>query len=231
MQQFPFPDPARANSAGLLAYGGDLSPERLVSAYAHGVFPWYESGPILWFSPDPRLVLVPAELRVNRSLRKNLMRRRFEVRADQAFEEVVRSCAAAPRAGQSGTWITKDMIEAYCRLHELGLAHSVESWQGDALVGGIYGVSLGAGFFGESMFARTSDASKVALVHLVRQLERWGFRFLDCQVHTDHMARMGATAWARDRFLRELAIALETPTRRGRWRLDPPGRPDSAWQR
>jgi leucyl/phenylalanyl-tRNA--protein transferase len=227
MQQFPFPDPALADADGLLAYGGDLSPERLVSAYAHGVFPWYESDPILWFSPDPRLVLLPAELRANRSLRKNLLRRRFEVRADTAFEQVIRSCAEVPRPGQSGTWITPDMIEAYCRLHELGLAHSVESWQEGELVGGIYGVSLGAAFFGESMFARRSDASKVAFVHLVRQIEAWGFRFLDCQVYTENAARFGAASWPRDRFLRELELALEAPTRRGRWRLDPVSHPAS----
>jgi leucyl/phenylalanyl-tRNA--protein transferase len=217
MQQLPFPDPAGVDAYGLLAYGGDLSPERLISAYAHGVFPWYESGPILWFSPDPRMVLLPAELRVNRSLRKNLARRRFEVRVDSAFEAVIRSCAEVPRPGQSGTWVTPDMIEAYCRLHELGLAHSVESWREGQLVGGVYGVSLGAAFFGESMFARQSDASKVAFVHLVHQIERWGFHFLDCQVYTEHTARLGATPWPRDRFLHELSTTLEVPTRRGRW--------------
>ena len=217
VQQLPFPDPARADADGLLAYGGDLSPERLVSAYAHGVFPWYESGPILWFSPDPRMVLLPAELRVNRSLRKNLARRRFEVRMDSAFEDVIRSCAEVPRPDQSGTWVTPDMIEAYCRLHELGLAHSVESWREGQLVGGVYGVSLGAAFFGESMFARQSDASKVAFVHLVHQIERWGFHFLDCQVYTEHTARLGAKPWPRTRFLQELSTALEAPTRRGRW--------------
>jgi len=217
MQQLPFPDPAGADAYGLLAYGGDLNPERLVSAYAHGVFPWYESGPILWFSPDPRMVLLPAELRVNRSLRKNLARRRFEVRMDSAFEDVIRSCAEVPRPDQSGTWVTPDMIEAYCRLHELGLAHSVESWREGQLVGGVYGVSLGAAFFGESMFARQSDASKVAFVHLVHQIERWGFHFLDCQVYTEHTARLGAKPWPRTRFLQELSTALEAPTRRGRW--------------
>jgi leucyl/phenylalanyl-tRNA--protein transferase len=220
MQQLPFPDPAGADSYGLLAYGGDLSPERLVSAYAHGVFPWYESGPILWFSPDPRMVLLPAELRVNRSLRKNLARHRFEVRVDSNFEGVIRSCAEVPRPGQSGTWVTPDMIEAYCRLHELGLAHSVESWREGQLVGGVYGVSLGAAFFGESMFARQSDASKVALVYLVRQIERWGFQFLDCQVYTEHTAGLGATPWPRDRFLRELRTALKAPTRQGPWQLE-----------
>jgi leucyl/phenylalanyl-tRNA--protein transferase len=218
MQQLPFPDPAGADAYGLLAYGGDLNPERLVSAYAHGVFPWYESGPILWFSPDPRMVLLPAELRVNRSLRKNLARRRFEVRMDSAFEDVIRSCAEVPRPDQSGTWVTPDMIEAYCRLHELGLAHSVESWREGQLVGGVYGVSLGAAFFGESMFARQSDASKVAFVHLVHQIERWGFHFLDCQVYTEHTARLGAKPWPRARFLQELSTALEAPTRRGPWR-------------
>jgi leucyl/phenylalanyl-tRNA--protein transferase len=217
----PFPDPREADEHGLLAYGGDLLPERLLSAYARGIFPWYEEDPILWFSPDPRMVLVPGELRVNRTLRKNLRRGRYELRMDTAFERVMQRCAEMPRPGQRGTWITDDLAAGFARLHELGFAHSVESWHEDELVGGIYGLSLGAAFCGESMFASESDASKVAFVALVRQIEAWGFDFLDCQVHTEHTAALGAREWPRDVFLRALARALERPTRRGRWRFDP----------
>jgi leucyl/phenylalanyl-tRNA--protein transferase len=220
VQSFPFPDPRAADADGLLAYGGDLAAERLLAAYAQGIFPWYEADPILWFSPDPRMVLRPADLRVTRSLRKTLARGRFEVKFDSDFAAVVRACAAIPRPGQEGTWITPDMIAAYCRLHELGFAHSCEAWQDGELVGGAYGVSLGAAFFGESMFASRPDASKVAFVHLVRQLEAWDFSFLDCQVHTEHLASFGALMWQRDRFLDALATALEIPTRRGRWELE-----------
>jgi leucyl/phenylalanyl-tRNA--protein transferase len=213
----PFPDPASADARGLLAYGGDLRPERLLSAYARGIFPWYDEDPILWFSPDPRMVLVPGELRVNRTLAKNLRRGRFEVRYDTCFHDVIRRCAEAPREGQDGTWITEDMIDAYDQLFQLGFAHSVESWQDGELCGGVYGVSLGAAFFGESMFASRSDASKVALATLVSQLDSWGFHFLDCQVYTEHTAGLGATEWPRERFLAALRTALEHPTRRGSW--------------
>lgn len=216
----PFPDPRRATPEGLLAYGGDLTPERLLAAYAQGVFPWYEDPPILWFSPDPRVVLLPSRVRIGRTLSKNLRRARFEVRFDSAFRAVIEACAAAPRVDQAGTWITNDMIEAYCALHALGFAHSVESWQGDELVGGIYGVSLGAAFFGESMFARRSDASKVALVHLVQHIDALGFEFLDCQAPTPHTSRLGAVDWPREEFLYVLARALDTPTLCGRWSPD-----------
>ena len=219
VRAFPFPDPREAGPDGLLAWGGDLVPERLVAAYAQGVFPWYDSEPILWYSPDPRTVLLPTELVVGRTLRKNLRRRRFEIRLDSDFRAVIEACARAPRPEQAGTWITDDMRRAYCALHELGLAHSAEAWQDGELVGGVYGVSLGAAFFAESMFARRSDASKVALVHLVRQIEAWDFRFLDCQVHTPHSERMGACRWSRERYLDALQRALERPTRRGRWTL------------
>jgi len=217
---FPFPDPREASEEGLLAYGGDLRPERLLSAYAQGIFPWYEEDPILWFSPDPRMVLLPSELRINRTLRKNLQRQRYDVRMDTSFREVIEACAEAPRAGQRGTWITDDMLSAYCELHTLGFAHSCEAWLDGELVGGIYGVSLGRAFFGESMFARASDASKVALVYLARQIEAWGFDFLDCQAHTPHTERLGAREWPRDDFLDALDRALEAPTRRGPWRLE-----------
>jgi leucyl/phenylalanyl-tRNA--protein transferase len=216
----PFPVPAEADQHGLLAYGGDLLPERLLSAYARGIFPWYDEDPILWFSPDPRMVLLPAELRINRTLAKNLRRGLYEVRVDTAFEQVIRRCAEVPRPGQDGTWITDDLMTGFLRLHELGFAHSVETWHEQELVGGIYGMSLGAAFFGESMFAARSDASKVAFVALARQLEAWGFHFLDCQVHTPNTEALGAREWPREEFLAALALALEEPTRRGRWVFD-----------
>lgn len=212
-----FPDPRRAEPGGLLAVGGDLSPERLLTAYSLGIFPWYEEDPVLWFSPDPRFAMRPSELRVSRSLAKVVRRDAFEVRFDSAFDAVVAACAEAPRPGQTGTWITAAMRKAYGELHRLGFAHSVEAWREGALVGGLYGVSLGAAFFGESMFARESEASKVAFVHLMRRLEEWRFRLVDCQVETEHLRRFGAWPWPRDRFLAELAAALRAPTRRGRW--------------
>ncbi|MDJ0847686.1 MAG: leucyl/phenylalanyl-tRNA--protein transferase [Myxococcota bacterium] len=220
--QLAFPPAEEADPDGLLAVGGDLSAERLLLAYSQGIFPWYEDGlPILWHSPDPRMVLLPAELHVPRSLRKVIRRRPFTLRLDTAFEAVVDECAIAERAGQRGTWITRDMREAYVALHTLGFAHSAEAWCGDELVGGLYGVSLGSSFFGESMFARRPDASKTAFVALVLQLERWGFELIDCQVHTEHLARFGAKEWRRSRFLATLRESLERPTRRGAWRFDP----------
>jgi len=218
IDRFPFPDPHGADPEGLLAYGGDLCPGRLLSAYAQGIFPWYEEGPILWFSPDPRMVLRPADLHISRSLRRTLRSGRFGVRFDTVFDDVIRACARTPRPGQSGTWITDDMIDAYCSLHALGYAHSAEAWQGGALVGGLYGVSLGAAFFGESMFAHDPDASKVAFESLVRKISGWGFHFIDCQVYTDHLASLGAEEWSRRDFLASLADALRAPTRRGPWR-------------
>lgn len=216
----PFPDPCEADEHGLLAYGGDLLPERLVSAYAQGIFPWYEEDPILWFSPDPRAVLTPSDLVVNRTLRKNLRRAHYEVQVDSDFEAVIRACRDAKRKDQDGTWITEDLLAAFVRLHELGLAHSFETWQAGELVGGVYGMSLGAAFFGESMFATRSDASKVALVALVRQIGSWGFHFLDCQVSNAHTTSLGARDWSRDDYLDALARALEQPTRRGPWTLE-----------
>lgn len=226
VEAVPFPDPSEADVHGLLAWGGDLLPERLVSAYARGIFPWYQEDPILWFSPDPRAVLLPDELVVGRTLAKNLRRRRYEVRVDSAFEQVVRACREAPRSGQDGTWITDELMAGFVRLHELGFSHSFEAWQGDELVGGVYGMSLGAAFFGESMFASRSDASKVALVALVRQIGAWGFHFLDCQVANPHTLNMGAREWPREDFLAALERALEVPTRRGRWSLEISPGPD-----
>jgi leucyl/phenylalanyl-tRNA--protein transferase len=213
-----FPPPEKADRSGLLAVGGDLRPERLLAAYARGIFPWYSEGqPLLWHSPNPRFVLLPERLHVGRSLRKVLKAGHYTVRWDTAFEDVIDACAQVPRPGQIGTWITPEMREAYVTLHRLGFAHSVEAWAEGELKGGLYGVSLGAAFFGESMFALTPDASKVAFVTSVERMRAWGFHFIDCQVETEHLARFGAEPWPRRRFLQALARALREPTRRGRW--------------
>ncbi len=215
-----FPPPSEAEPSGLLAVGGDLSSPRLLAAYAAGIFPWYEDPqPILWFSPDPRWLLLPRELRVSRRLARTLRQRRFEVTLDTAFGHVIRGCATMRRSGALGTWITPAMVAAYEQLFALGFAHSAEAWQGGELVGGVYGVSLGGGFFGESMFTLRPDASKVAFATLVRQLADWDFDFVDCQVHTPHVERFGARAWPRALFLERLAATLARATRRGHWRL------------
>ena len=218
-ERLEFPPPNLAED-GLLAVGGDLRPERLVLAYSRGIFPWYEDGlPILWHSPDPRMVLEADALRTPASLRKTMRKRPYRLTLDTAFAEVIEACARAPRPGQDGTWITSEMREAYVRLFELGLAHSAEAWRGHELVGGLYGVSLGAVFFGESMFARAPDASKIAFVSLVGELRRRGITLIDCQVYTDHLARFGAVEWPRERYLRALRQCLLNPTYRGRWRF------------
>ena len=220
-----FPDPQESLPSGLLAVGGDLSCERLLLAYSRGIFPWYGEGdPILWHSPDPRMVLLPGALRVSNSLEKTLRRGRYAVRFDSAFADVVQACAQAPRPGQDGTWITDAMRQAYTELHRQGYAHSAEAWEEGRLVGGLYGVSLGGAFFGESMFAVRPDASKVAFVTLVRELARQDFDLIDCQVHTEHLERFGAEPWPRARFLDALARTLERPTRRGVWQLEEDGR-------
>lgn len=217
-----FPDPSLATPQGLLAVGGDLSPERLELAYREGIFPWYSEGrPILWWSPSPRLVLFPSELVVQRSLKKAIRRAPYRITMDQAFDRVIDACAHAPRPGQDGTWITEAMRAAYVRLHERGIAHSVEAWEGESLVGGLYGVSLGAAFFGESMFAHRPDASKIAFATFVRQLQAWGMQIVDCQVVTDHLLRFGAREIDREAFLQHLRVALLTPDRRGPWRFSP----------
>jgi leucyl/phenylalanyl-tRNA--protein transferase len=214
--------PAHLAEDGLLAVGGDLSPERLVLAYSLGVFPWYSEGqPILWHSPDPRMVLLAEELRVPRSLQKTLRKRPYDVTLDTAFAKVVEACATSPRPGQRSTWITRGMQKAYLELHRRGLAHSVEAWREGKLAGGLYGVSLGAAFFGESMFARQPDASKVAFVTLVEQLRRWEISLVDCQVYTHHLARFGAEEWPRRRYLQALKRAVAHPTRPGPWRFEP----------
>ncbi len=221
-----FPDPARAEPDGLLAVGGDLSPERLLAAYAAGIFPWFgPDSPILWWSPDPRLVLEPARLHVARSLRRSIRQGRYRVTADEAFERVIDRCAARPRPGQDGTWITDGMLRAYVRLHQLGFAHSFEAWEGTELAGGLYGVSLGAAFFGESMFADRPDASKVAFVRGVEWLASRNVNLIDCQVRTEHLVRFGAHEIPRRTFLHRLEAALRRPTLRGRWSL---GGPDPA---
>ncbi len=214
-----FPDPNLAEE-GLLAVGGDLRPERLLLGYASGIFPWYEEGqPILWHSPDPRMVLEPEKLHVSASLEKAIRREPYTITFDTAFRDVIEGCAAARRPDEPGTWITPDMIEAYTELHRSGFAHSAEAWKGETLAGGLYGVSLGAAFFGESMFARSPDASKIAFVTLVRRLERWGITLIDSQVYTEHLERFGAVEWPRERYLATLAKAIQKPTRKGRWAL------------
>lgn len=219
--ELAFPPPEQSEPDGLLAVGGDLSPQRLLLAYSLGIFPWYGEGlPILWHSPDPRTVLLPEDLHVPRSLRRTLRQETYDVRLDTAFARVIERCANVARPDAEGSWITDDMRAAYLRLFELGFAHSVESFFEGRLVGGLYGVSLGSAFFGESMFAERSDASKVAFVRLVEQLERWGFELVDCQVHTRHLERFGAVRWPRERFLGALDRAVRRPTRRGAWRFE-----------
>jgi leucyl/phenylalanyl-tRNA--protein transferase len=219
--ELSFPPVTRAlrTPNGLLAAGGDLSAARLLAAYRHGIFPWFGAGdPILWWSPDPRMVLIPSEFRVSHSLRKTLRLRRYEVRIDTAFEQVMRACAA-PRAGQAGTWIQEEMIAAYCELHRLGFAHSVETWMGGQLAGGLYGIGIGRMFYGESMFSRSSDASKIALAHLCAQLGRWNFGMIDCQMNTPHLASLGAREIARSDFVARLQDLINYPPITA-WRLD-----------
>lgn len=214
-----FPPPDHAAPDGLLAVGGDLSSERLLLAYQLGIFPWYSEGqPILWWSPDPRFVLEVNEFHISRSLQQILNKRVFRVTFDQAFESVIRACASVPRKGQHGTWITPEMQQAYIRLHQQGFAHSVESWLDGELVGGIYGVSLGRCFFGESMFSSRSNASKVAFAALVERLKGWEFQLLDAQLKTEHLLSLGAKEMPRKVFLQRLKTALEFPTLRGTWR-------------
>jgi leucyl/phenylalanyl-tRNA--protein transferase len=217
---FPPVETALAEPNGLLAVGGDLRPGRLLAAYRRGIFPWYGAGqPILWWSPDPRAVLFPEAIRTSRSLRKTLKRGEFRVTMDEAFPEVMRQCAGPRRSGD-GTWIDTDMMRAYERLHELGHAHSVECWRECALVGGLYGVAVGRVFSGESMFSRRPDASKVALVALARQLERWGYRLIDCQLESEHLARMGAVNLPRSEFIGLLRRWAAGPERPGPWRIE-----------
>jgi leucyl/phenylalanyl-tRNA--protein transferase len=217
-----FPPVDFASPEGLLAVGGDLRAERLLEAYRHGIFPWYNDGqPILWWSPDPRAVLFPDKLKLSRSLRKTMRRGTFRVTLDTCFHDVMEQCAAPrPQYPQGGTWITPAMLMAYERLHELGYAHSVECWRAGELVGGLYGVALGGAFFGESMFARATDASKVALATLVRQLLVWDFQLIDCQLPSPHLFSLGAEEIRRRQFLDRLAAALALPDRPGPWQVE-----------
>jgi leucyl/phenylalanyl-tRNA---protein transferase len=216
---FPPVTQALRSPNGLLAAGGELSTTRLLEAYRHGIFPWFSEGePILWWSPDPRMVLFPGEFKLSHSLRKTLRKGRYEVRTDSAFEQVMRACAA-PRAGANGTWIHEEMIAAYCELHRMGYAHSVETWMDGELVGGLYGMSLGRMFYGESMFSCKTDASKIALAHLCAQLERWHFGMIDCQMNTPHLSSLGAREIPRKEFIARLQDLINY-TLVTTWRFD-----------
>jgi leucyl/phenylalanyl-tRNA---protein transferase len=218
-QSLEFPAPELATPEGILAVGGDLSPARLLEAYAGGIFPWFNEGdPILWWSPDPRFVLIPDELVVSKSMRPYFNQKKFQVSFDQDFEGVMRSCQQSNRNGQSGdTWITEDMIQAYVQVHQLGYAHSVEVWQEGDLVGGLYGISLGKIFFGESMFARVSNASKFGFITLVQKLRERGFTLIDCQQQTQHLGSLGAKPISRKSFLKYLQENKKLETLTGSW--------------
>lgn len=216
-----FPPPEGASPEGIVAVGGDFTAQRLLLGYAQGIFPWPSEGmPLLWFSPDPRFVLATGSAHVPRSLRKSIRRGGFEVRADTAFEQVIQRCAEAVRPDQKGTWITDELLDGYTQLHGQGYAHSIEAWRDGELVGGLYGVALGRMFFGESMFAACPDASKVATICLLGQLRQWGFPLVDCQVHTEHLARFGAQHMPRSRFLRAVREAVSFESRIGPWQLE-----------
>lgn len=216
-----WPSLERTRPDGIVAIGGDLKLPRLLAAYRRGIFPWYSEGqPILWHSPDPRFVLPPSALHVPRSLAKLLKKGPYQLTLDTAFEQVIDACASTDRPGQNGTWITREMRNAYLELHHQGWAHSAEAWLEGQLVGGLYGVAIGGAFYGESMFAHAPDASKAAFTTLVRQLEAWGFGLIDCQQQTHHLARFGAVTWPRARFCAELARLVVLPTRKGPWRFE-----------
>ena len=218
-EAFGFPDPRYADNNGVVAIGGDLRTDRLIVAYANGIFPWpMQNRPLTWFSPNPRMVLFPEKIRISRSLRKRIMRHEFEVRFDSDFPQVIRACAAVYRDG-AGTWITPEMQKAYIKLHNLGIAHSVETWQNDVLVGGLYGISIGSMFCGESMFHRKNDASKVAFASLALQLIRWKFDLLDCQVYTAHLHSLGAIEIGRNYFLRKLHSSVRKPFKQQTWKF------------
>ena len=218
---FPPLELALTEPNGLLCAGGDLSPQRILSAYSRGIFPWYAKGePILWWSPDPRMVLHPSEFKISRSLRKTLRHGAYEVRLDSDFPAVIRACAKSRRRGQHGTWITAEMRSAYCTLHELGFAHSVETWVDETLVGGLYGIAIGKMFYGESMFSHATDASKIALAHLARFLDRNGFGLIDCQMNTPHLASLGAREVPRQEFISRLQVLTAIPPLHSRWPSD-----------
>jgi leucyl/phenylalanyl-tRNA---protein transferase len=218
----PFPplNTALIQPNGLLAAGGDLSPQRLIQAYRCGIFPWFnEDEPILWWSPNPRMVLFPEELKISRSLRKTLKKGNYEIRVDSAFSQVMEACAK-PRKDHAGTWIHAEMISAYTRLHEMKLAHSVETWIDGELMGGLYGIAQGKIFFGESMFSHVANASKIAFVHLVRQLGRWDFHMIDCQMKTAHLASLGGREISRKEFSQKLKELVNYPERVEKWYFD-----------
>ncbi|MDR0379772.1 MAG: leucyl/phenylalanyl-tRNA--protein transferase [Candidatus Accumulibacter sp.] len=225
---FPPPEFALREPNGLLCAGGDLTSQRIVRAYVDGIFPWYSPGePILWWSPDPRMVLFPGEFRISRSLRKTLRKGNYRVCLDTRFEAVIDACAGTPRSGQAGTWITPELRAAYVRLHTLGYAHSVETWIDGRLAGGLYGIAIGRMFYGESMFTHVTDASKIAMAHLARFLDETGFGMIDCQMNTAHLASLGAREIPRDDFLRGLRTLTARPPLCGRWPADAAAR---AWE-
>lgn len=215
-ENYSFPHPETSDKQGLLAMGGDLAPERIIQAYSQGIFPWFEPGcPILWWSPNPRLILRPKEFKLSRSLKKSL-KKPFKFSIDTAFPQVITGCATySDRVDK--TWITRDMIEAYTILHHMGYAHSFELWEDEKLVGGLYGISLGRAFFGESMFHTVTDASKIALYYLCKTMELWDFDFIDCQMPTQHLQRLGAKIIGRKEFLHLLDLSLEHPNKLGQW--------------
>jgi leucyl/phenylalanyl-tRNA---protein transferase len=214
-----FPEPDEADDSGLLAVGGDLGIERLKLAYSHGIFPWYEEGmPILWWSPDPRMVLFPDKMIISHSLKQVVRKNSFHITFDREFTTVIDECSVTPRKDQEGTWITRDMKAAYFRLHEAGYAHSVESWLEGKLVGGLYGVAIGKAFFGESMFHKETNASKVALFHLVEKLKEWEFEIIDAQVYTNHLESLGGELIHRSQYLKHLEKALTKQGMDGLWK-------------
>ncbi len=218
--QHIFPNPNNANEEGILAVGGDLDPQRLLLAYENGIFPWFNpEDPIIWWSPNPRMVLYPERVKVSKSMKQILNRNTFEIRYDTAFKEVMSNCQKVIRNNyeEAGSWITKDLIESYTKLHEMGYAHSVEAWQDNQLVGGLYGVSLGNCFFGESMFSKASNASKACFITLARELEKKNFSMIDCQVYTEHLESLGAEKVERTVFLEQLGEGLLKPTLKGSW--------------
>jgi len=216
-----FPPVDEAEEDGLLAIGGDFSVDRLLNAYASGIFPWFvHEGDIFWYSPDPRMVLFPGKLKVTRSLQRVINSGKFEIRFDHDFESVIRGCAGVSRSHEPDTWISEEFITGFTELHRKGFAHSVETYFNGELAGGLYGVSLGRAFFGESMFFSRPDASKVALVHLVERITEWGFSFIDCQVDTEHFRKLGAEMIRRENYMELLNQAIKHPTKRGSWKLD-----------
>ena len=217
-EQLVFPSPHLATQEGILAVGGDLSLKRLLLAYSQGIFPWFsDEEPILWWSPDPRLILYPEELKISKSLKKIIKKGCFHITADTAFNRVIKACRSVKRKNNEGTWIVDEMVKAYALLHEAGFAHSIEAWYQGELAGGLYGVSLGRCFFGESMFTRVSNASKAAFVSLVEYLNRFSFDLIDCQVTTNHLLSMGAREISRSLFLKQLQESLKLPAMKGKW--------------